>query len=154
MARRGRRRSRITAGDLAGYGSVANGTVDVDRAARGLGASKTEVRQAIRQAEAAQSNTFVRRISGPARGRLRRRPKPAGHAAGGVRARPAGRRGQRERRRAVTWRLAGHGAPLGSRNPETVYGPAGRDPGGRAARHVHQTRAARGDIGLPQQRAG
>ena len=64
MARAGRRRSRITAGDLAGYGSVSNGTVDIDRAARGLGASKTEVRQAIRQAEAAQSNTFYRRMSG------------------------------------------------------------------------------------------
>ena len=61
---RNRRRSRIDANDLAGYGSVANGTVDVDKAARGLGASKTEVRQAIRQAEAAQSNTFYRRISG------------------------------------------------------------------------------------------
>lgn len=64
MARRGRRRSRISASDLAGYGSVANGTVDVDRAARGLGASKRDVRQAIRQAQAAQSNTFLRRISG------------------------------------------------------------------------------------------
>ena len=61
---RNRRRSRIDASDLAGYGSVANGTVNVDKAARGLGASKTEVRQAIRQAEAAQSNTFYRRISG------------------------------------------------------------------------------------------
>ena len=64
MAPSPRRRSRISASDLAGYGSVANGTVDVDRAARGLGASKTEVRQAIRQAEAAQSNTFFRRIAG------------------------------------------------------------------------------------------
>jgi DNA-binding transcriptional regulator YdaS (Cro superfamily) len=64
MARRGRRRTRISASDLAEYGSVANGTVDVDRAARGLGVSKNEVRQAIRQAEAAQSNTFLRRISG------------------------------------------------------------------------------------------
>jgi transcriptional regulator with XRE-family HTH domain len=64
MARRGRRRSRIDASDLAEYGSVAHGEVDVDRAARGLGASKTEVRQAIRQAEADQSNMFFRRISG------------------------------------------------------------------------------------------
>ena len=64
MARSNRRRSRIDANDLAAYGSVANGTVNVDKAARGLGASKTEVRQAIRQAEAAQSNTFYRRISG------------------------------------------------------------------------------------------
>ena len=65
MARRGRRRrGRISPNDLAGYGSVANATVDVDRAARGLGASKTEVRQALRQAQAAQSNTFLRRISG------------------------------------------------------------------------------------------
>lgn len=64
MARRGRRRSRITPEDLAGYGSVANGTVDIDRAARGLGASKNEVRQALRQAQAAQSNTFLQRISG------------------------------------------------------------------------------------------
>ena len=64
MARNSRRRSNISANDLAGYGSVANGTVDVDRAARGLGASKTAVRQAIQQAEAAQSNTFFRRIAG------------------------------------------------------------------------------------------
>ena len=59
-----RRRSRIDATDLAGYGSVTNGTVNVDRAARGLGVSKTEVRQAIRRAEAAQGNMFYRRISG------------------------------------------------------------------------------------------
>lgn len=64
MARRGRRRSRINPEDLAEYGSVANGTVDVDRAARGLGVSKRDVRQALRQAQAAQSNTFLRRISG------------------------------------------------------------------------------------------
>ncbi|MBS4730634.1 hypothetical protein MSM1_20705 [Mycobacterium sp. SM1] len=64
MRRRGRRRSRISAGDLAGYGSVANDTVDIDRAARGLGVSKTAVRQAIRQAQASQSNMFLRRISG------------------------------------------------------------------------------------------
>ena len=38
--------------------------MNIDRAARGLGASKTEVRQAIRQAEAAQSSTFYRRMSG------------------------------------------------------------------------------------------
>ena len=57
MARAGRRRNRIAAGDLAGYGSVSNGTVDIGRAARGLGASKTEVRQAIRQAESAPDGT-------------------------------------------------------------------------------------------------
>ncbi len=64
MARRPKRTRPIETNDLAGYGSVANGTVNVDRAARGLGASKTQVRQSIRQAEAAQSNTFLRRISG------------------------------------------------------------------------------------------
>ncbi|UJL32221.1 hypothetical protein HZU38_30195 (plasmid) [Mycolicibacterium vanbaalenii] len=64
MARNSRRRSSLDANDLADYGSVANGTVNVDRAARGLGVPKTEVRQAIRRAEAAQSNTFFRRISG------------------------------------------------------------------------------------------
>lgn len=64
MARRPKRTRAIEASDLAGYGSVANGTVNVDRAARGLGSSKTQVRQSIRQAEAAQSNTFLRRISG------------------------------------------------------------------------------------------
>lgn len=64
MARNSRRRGSLDANDLADYGSVANGTVNVDRAARGLGVSKTEVRQAIRRAEAAQSNTFFRRISG------------------------------------------------------------------------------------------
>lgn len=68
MARNNRRRSRIDTNDLAGYGSVAHGTVNVDRAARGLGASKTEVRQALRQAQAAQSNTFYRRISGKSEG--------------------------------------------------------------------------------------
>ena len=64
MAGSRRRRSRISASDLAAYGSVANGTVDIDRAARGLGVSKTAVRQAIRQAQAGQSNTLLRRISG------------------------------------------------------------------------------------------
>ena len=64
MARNSRRRGNLDANDLAGYGSVANRTVNVDRAARGLGVPKTEVRQAIRRAEAAQSNTFFRRISG------------------------------------------------------------------------------------------
>lgn len=64
MARRPRRNRPIETSDLAGYGSISNRTVNVDRAARGLGASKTEVRQAIRQAEAVQSNTFYRRISG------------------------------------------------------------------------------------------
>lgn len=68
MARNDRRRNRIDASDLAGYGSVAHGTVDVDRAARGLGTSKTAVRQALRQAEAAQGNTFYRRISGRTEG--------------------------------------------------------------------------------------
>jgi hypothetical protein len=84
MARSGRRRGRINTGDLAGYGSVSDGTVDIDRAARGLGASKTEVRQAIRQAEAAQANTFYRRMSGR-RGRRRRRRQPTRHAASRVR---------------------------------------------------------------------
>lgn len=64
MARRPNRARPIEPSDLAGYGSVANGTVNVDRAARGLGASKTQVRQSIRRAEAVQSNTFLRRISG------------------------------------------------------------------------------------------
>jgi hypothetical protein len=64
MARNNRRRSQITVHDLAGYGSVTNGTLNVDRAARGLGVSTTAVRQAIRQAETAQSDTFYRRISG------------------------------------------------------------------------------------------
>ena len=64
MVRRPRRRSRITANDLAEYGSVANNTIDVDRAARGLDVPKTEVRQAVRQARKAQGNTFFQRISG------------------------------------------------------------------------------------------
>jgi transcriptional regulator with XRE-family HTH domain len=64
MARRPRRRSRISASDLADYGSVANNTIDVDRAARGLGVPKSDVRQAIRQARNAQGNTFFQRISG------------------------------------------------------------------------------------------
>src|ERR1700694_519869 len=59
-----RRRARITAEDLAQYGSVAGGSVNVGRAARGLRVSKREVRQANRQAEAAQSNTFYRTMSG------------------------------------------------------------------------------------------
>ena len=57
------RRRRIDASDLAGYGSVANGTVDVDKAARGLGASNARY-ASDPQAEAAQNNTFFRRISG------------------------------------------------------------------------------------------
>jgi len=64
MTRPPHQRSGITTNDLAGYGSIVNGTVDIDRAARGLGVSKTQIRQAIRQAEAAQSNTFYRRTSG------------------------------------------------------------------------------------------
>ena len=65
MAPRGRRRrARISAEDLANYGSVADGTVNVERAATGLRVSKRDVQQAIRQAEAAQSNTFYRRLSG------------------------------------------------------------------------------------------
>ena len=91
MARNNRRRSRIDANDLAGYGSVTNGTVDVDKAARGLGASKTEVRQAIRQAEAAQSNTFYRRISGRREADFAEAPISR-HAASGVRPRPPRRR--------------------------------------------------------------
>lgn len=64
MVRRRRRRTPISASDLAGYGSVSNNTVDIDRAASGLGASKHQVRQAIRQAQANQTNIFFRRISG------------------------------------------------------------------------------------------
>jgi hypothetical protein len=119
MASSNRRRSPIGANDLAGYGSVANGTVNVDRAARGLGASKTEVRQAIRQAEAAQSNTFYRRISGR---------READFADGGS-------------RRAVPRRFAGHGAPLGCRHPKAVAGEVAGETGdntaGGAARHNH-----------------
>jgi DNA-binding transcriptional regulator YdaS (Cro superfamily) len=59
-----RRRARVSADELAQYGSVAGGTVNVERAARGLGVSKREVQQAIRQAEAAQRNTFFRRMTG------------------------------------------------------------------------------------------
>ncbi|HUO37599.1 MAG TPA: hypothetical protein VMU34_07080 [Mycobacterium sp.] len=61
-----RRRARISPDDLAQYGSVAEGTVNVERAARGLGASNRDVRRAISQAEAAQVNTFHRRMSGRA----------------------------------------------------------------------------------------
>lgn len=64
MVRRSKRQTEIKSSDLADYGSVANGTVNVDRAALGLGASKTRVQQALRKAQAAQSNTFFRRISG------------------------------------------------------------------------------------------
>jgi DNA-binding transcriptional regulator YdaS (Cro superfamily) len=59
-----RRRVRVSADDLAQYGSVAGRTVNIGRAARGLGASQNAVRRAIRQAEAAQSSTFYRRLSG------------------------------------------------------------------------------------------
>ena len=66
MARSGRRRSRITAGRprrlRVGF---PHGTVDIDRAARGLAYIQNQgAGQAIRQAEAVQSNTFFRRMSG------------------------------------------------------------------------------------------
>ncbi|WP_293003263.1 helix-turn-helix transcriptional regulator [Mycobacterium sp.] len=64
MARRARRRNPITADDLSEYGSVSDGDVDVDRAARGLGASKTSVRQALRQARKSLTNTVFQRLSG------------------------------------------------------------------------------------------
>lgn len=64
MALAGRRRRRITAEDLAGYGSVADGEVNVERAAAGLGVSKTQVRQAIKQVAGALRKTFYRRLSG------------------------------------------------------------------------------------------
>ena len=115
---RNRRRSRIDASDLAGYGSVANGTVNVDKAARGLGASKTEVRQAIRQAEAAQSNTFYRRISGRREADSAEGTSIRGMLASGVRPRPPRRRGQRPGRRTVSRCLPRDRAPLGSRHPE------------------------------------
>lgn len=64
MARRPSRRIPITADDLSEYGSVSDGDVDVDRAARGLGASKTSVRQAVRQARKALTNRVFQRLTG------------------------------------------------------------------------------------------
>jgi hypothetical protein len=75
---RRRRRSQLSASDLADYGSVTAQTIDVDAAAEGLHASKREVRQAINRAETAQRNTFFRRMTG-------RRGADVS-AAGGVRA--------------------------------------------------------------------
>ena len=138
MARNNRRRSRIDANDLAGYGSVTNGTVNVDRAARGLGVSKTEVRQAIRQAEAAQGNMFYRRISG-----RREADSTEGASVRGMLQAVFGRgpRGGAVDARAAAQslgRLPRNGAPLGSRNPAALTRSAGDDTAGGTARHHHQ----------------
>jgi transposase len=59
-----RRRGQLSASDLADYGSVTAGTVNVDAAATGLQVSKREVWQVIKRAEADQRNTLFRRMTG------------------------------------------------------------------------------------------
>ena len=147
-----RRRARITAEDLAQYGSVAGGTVNVERAARGLGVSTREVRQAIRQAEAAQSNMFYRRMSRPRRRRRRRGRERAGHVAGRIRAGPTRWGGQRAGRRAGSRCVARHGSSLGGWNSATVAGSPQSAAVSGAARGHHQTRTSSRHRGFPGQR--
>jgi DNA-binding transcriptional regulator YdaS (Cro superfamily) len=54
----------ISAADLGEYGNPARGDVDITAAARGMGTSRTAVRQALAKAKSALSNTFMRGISG------------------------------------------------------------------------------------------
>jgi hypothetical protein len=61
---RPRRRRNLTGDDLGRYGSVAAGTVDVDRAAAGLKVSKRQVRETITQAREKHRQTYFRGISG------------------------------------------------------------------------------------------
>jgi transcriptional regulator with XRE-family HTH domain len=59
-----RRRRNLTADDLGKYGSVAAGTVNVDRAAAGLKVPKRQVRETIKQARESHRQTYFRAISG------------------------------------------------------------------------------------------
>ncbi|MDP7739214.1 hypothetical protein [Mycobacterium paragordonae] len=61
---RPRRRRNLTGDDLGRYGSASAGSVDVDRAAAGLRVPKAQVREAIKQAKAAQRQVIYRAISG------------------------------------------------------------------------------------------
>ena len=149
-----RRRSRIDANDLAGYGSVANGTVNVDSAARGLGASKTEVRQAIRQAEAAQSNTFYRRISGQAEA-----DSTEGTSMRGMLQAVFGRgpRGGAVDARAAAQSLGvspGTVRRWAAGTQTALAGTAGGDTAGGAPHHHHQKRPAGRDRRLPRSTQG
>lgn len=62
----GRKKTGITARDLGDYGNPASGKVDIDAAARGLGTSRSGIKQALAKAQSALSNTFMRSISGRA----------------------------------------------------------------------------------------
>ncbi|SIJ20435.1 Helix-turn-helix protein [Mycobacteroides abscessus subsp. abscessus] len=64
MAPSGRRPRRISADDLADYGMVAGRSVDVEKAARGLGVSKRVVKQVLSEAQGTQSNMFFQKLSG------------------------------------------------------------------------------------------
>lgn len=59
-----RRRRNLTGDDLGKYGSVAAGTVNVDRAAAGLKVPKSQVRETIKQSREAHRQTYFRAISG------------------------------------------------------------------------------------------
>lgn len=64
MAAAGKGKRRVSASDLGRYGSVAAGSVDVDRAAKGLKVSKTQVRQALSAAKSEQASVMFRAVSG------------------------------------------------------------------------------------------
>lgn len=59
-----RRRRNLTGDDLGKYGSVAAGTVNVDRAAAGLKVPKSQVREVIKQSKGSHRQTYFRAISG------------------------------------------------------------------------------------------
>lgn len=59
-----RRRRNLTGDDLGKYGSVAAGTVHVDRAAAGLKVPKSQVRETIKSSKDAHRQIYFRAISG------------------------------------------------------------------------------------------
>ena len=64
MALPRRRRRNLTGDDLGRYGSVAAGTVNVDRAAAGLKVPKSQVRDVINKSREAHRQTYFRAVSG------------------------------------------------------------------------------------------
>jgi hypothetical protein len=61
---RPRRRRNLTGDDLGKYGSVAAGTVNVDRAAAAMNIPKSQVREVIKQSQEVHRQTYFRAISG------------------------------------------------------------------------------------------
>jgi hypothetical protein len=64
MAPPRRRRRNLTGDDLGKYGSVAAGTVNIDRAAAALRIPKSQVREVIKQSQGAHRQIYFRAVSG------------------------------------------------------------------------------------------